>query len=91
MHTLPLGTSFRTFFIDQKKTAYVDLNGSIREKHPGGTLAEILTIYSLVNSLVLNIKEIDTVKILIEGRETMTLSGHFDTRLPLKANMLLVR
>jgi len=39
----------------------------------------------------LNIPEIHAVKILIGGRESMTLAGHIDLRFPLKANMLLIR
>jgi len=41
--------------------------------------------------LILNIPEIDAVKILIDGRDAMTLAGHIDLRFPFKANMLLVR
>ena len=91
MRTLPPETVLRALFIDQNKTAYVDLNESLKENHPGGSLAEILTIYAIVNSLVLNIPEIETVKILFDGRESMTLCGHMDLRFPMKANMLLVR
>jgi len=91
MRTLPAGVALRALFIDQDKTAYVDLTDAVKENHPGGVRAELLTIYSIVNSLVLNIQEIDTVKILIEGRESMTLCGHIDLRFPFKADMLLIR
>jgi len=91
MRTLPPETALRALFIDQNKTAYVDFNASIKENHPGGSPAEILTIYAIVNSLVLNIPEIETVKFLFDGRESLTLCGHMDLRFPMKANMLLVR
>ncbi|MDF1594260.1 MAG: GerMN domain-containing protein [Desulfobacterales bacterium] len=91
MRTLPSETVLRALFIDQNKTAYVDFNESLKENHPGGSHAEILTIYAIVNSLVLNIPGIETAKILFDGRESMTLSGHMDLRFPMKANMLLVR
>ncbi|MEW6673013.1 MAG: GerMN domain-containing protein [Thermodesulfobacteriota bacterium] len=91
MRTLPTKTVLRALFIDQNKTAYVDLNESIKENHPGGSQSEILTIYAIVNSLVLNVPEIETVKFLFDGRESMTLCGHMDLRFPMKANMLLVR
>ena len=91
MRTLPPETVLRALFIDQNKTAYVDFNESLKENHPGGSQAEILTIYSIVNSLVLNIPEIETVKFLFDGREALTLCGHMDLRFPIKANMLLVR
>lgn len=89
--TLPQGTRVRAFYIADGGTAVVDLTESLSENHPGGCKTEILTVYSLVNSLVLNIPEIDSVKILIGGREVMTLAGHVDLRFAFKANMLLIR
>ncbi|MBT8349704.1 MAG: GerMN domain-containing protein [Deltaproteobacteria bacterium] len=91
MRTISPDAGLRALFVTKDKTAYVDLTQAAREKHPGGCKSEMITIYSIVNSLVLNIPEIDTVKILIDGRESMTLAGHIDLRFPLKADMLLVR
>jgi hypothetical protein len=48
-------------------------------------------VYSIVNSLILNVTDIEAVKILIEGQESITLAGHIDLQQPLKANMLLIR
>ena len=72
-------------------TAYVDFTVDIRDRHPGGSEAELLAIYSIVNSLVLNVDEVKKVKILIEGREADTLAGHIDLRFPFDANMRMVR
>ena len=91
MQTIPAGTNLRAFYITQDGTAYVDLTGEIAEEHPGGVQSELLTIYSMVNSLILNISEINAVKILIGGGESLTLTGHIDLRLPFKADMLLIR
>ncbi len=91
MRTIPVGTMLRAFYITQDGTAYADITKTIKERHPGGTKTEIITIYSIVNSLILNISEINAVKILIEGCESTTLTGHIDLNLPLKANMLLIR
>lgn len=91
MQTIPAGTNLRAFYITQDGTAYVDLTREITEEHPGGVKSEILTIYSIVNTLILNIPEINAVKILIGGGESPTLTGHIDLRLPFKANMLLIR
>ena len=89
--TIPEGTVLRAFYILQNRTAYADFSREVREHHPGGARSELMTIYSVVNSLVLNIPEIETVKILIEGKEETTLAGHVDLRFPFRANMLFVR
>ena len=89
--TIPEGTLLRGFYILKNRTAYVDLSRELREGHPGGAKSELLTIYSMVNSLILNIPEIETVKILVEGKEETTLAGHVDLRFPFRANMLFVR
>lgn len=91
MQTIPTGTNLRAFYITQDGTAYVDLTREITEKHPGGVKSEILTIYSIVNTLILNIPEINAVKILVRGHESQTLTGHIDLRFPFKADMLLIR
>ena len=91
VRTLPKGELLKTFFIDSDKTAYVDLNPEMWTHHPGGVQADMLAIYSIVNSLVLNMAEIDAVKILSPGREPVPAAGHLDLRYPLKANILLIR
>jgi spore germination protein GerM len=89
--TIPEGTLLRGFYILENRTAYVDLSHEIQEGHPGGAKSELMTIYSMVNSLILNIPEIETVRILVEGKEETTLAGHVDLRFPFRANMLFVR
>ena len=91
VRTLPKGDILKTFFIGSDKTAYVDLNTEMWTHHPGGVQADMLAIYSIVNSLVLNMAEIDAVKILSADREPIPAAGHLDLRYPLKANILLIR
>ncbi len=91
MRTIPTDTILKAFYITRDGTAYVDMSDTIRDAHPGGVKSELFTIYSMVNSLTLNIPEIDALKILINGKEAMTLNGHIDARFPFKANMLLIR
>ncbi|MDA3895084.1 MAG: GerMN domain-containing protein [Desulfobacteraceae bacterium] len=88
--TMPLATEIRAIYIDEK-TAYVDFTREIAVSHSGGILSELMTIYSIVNTLVLNVDGVDQVKILIGGQEAETLSGHIDIRFPLNADMLLIR
>jgi len=89
--TLPAGNVLRTFFIGGDRTAYVDFNNTMWQKHPGGIQADTLAIYSIVNSLVLNLAEIEAVQFLNLGREPLPTAGHLDLRYPLKANILLIR
>ena len=91
LKTIPADTQLRALYITPDGTCYVDLSEAVRKNHPGGSKSELLTIYSMVNSLVLNVPEIERVQILIAGKEAPTLAGHIDLQLPVKANMLLIR
>ena len=91
VRTLPPEDLLRSFFIAADKTAYVDLLDTLGARHPGGIQSDILAVYSIVNSLVLNLAEIDAVKFLNSGREPAPAVGHLDLRYPLKANILLIR
>lgn len=88
--TLPDGTKLRAFYLTDRKVAVVDFTQEIQEE-PMGAVAELLTVYSVVNSLAVNIPEIDAVKIIVEGREVETLAGHIAIHQALKPEMLLVR
>ncbi len=89
--TIPENSKLKAFYITGDETAYVDVSNEFKGKHSGGVKSELFTIYSVVDSLVLNIPEIHAVKFLINGKESMTLNGHIDLRFPFKANMLLIR
>ena len=91
MRTIPVGTAVRAVYVAEDKTAYVDTTAALKDAHPGGIQSELMTIFSIVNSLILNIPDIKTVKILIDGHESTTLAGHLDLRFPFKADMLLTR
>jgi spore germination protein GerM len=91
LKTIPADTQLRALYITPDGTCYVDLSEAVRKNHPGGSNSELLTIYSMVNSLILNVPEIERVQILIAGNEAPTLAGHIDLQLPVKANMLLIR
>jgi len=89
--TLPGGTKLNALYLLDDGTACVDFSHELKKHHPGGIQTEYLTVYSIVNTLVLNIPEIRQVKLLIGNNEAETLAGHIDIRYPLKANMLLIR
>ena len=86
MSAIPSGTTLRNLYFDSSGIAYVDLSGEVTSAHPGGSLAEILTVYSVVNALAENLPAVSGVQILIDGREVDTLAGHVDLRRPLQKN-----
>jgi spore germination protein GerM len=89
--TIPAGTRLRAFFVSVEGTAVVDFSTHFRDNHPGSCRQEQLTLFSVVNSLILNVPGIDRVKILVDGVETETLTGHLPLEFPLTADMLLTR
>ena len=91
VRTIPEKTVIRAIYVTQEGICYVDLTASIADKHPGGIRSELFSVYSIVNSVVLNVPEVEAVKILINGDEATTLAGHIDLQVPVKANMLLIR
>jgi hypothetical protein len=72
-------------------TAYVDLAENIFEAQGMGCQTELLTVYAMVNSLILNMSKIERVKFLVGGKEAATLAGHIDLHRFYDADMLLIR
>ena len=48
---VPPGTTLRAVFVTRKGEAFVDLSHEVVAAHPGGTLNELLTVYTIVNAL----------------------------------------
>jgi hypothetical protein len=89
--TLPETARVRALFVSSDGVAYVDFVDNAFERHPGGVGSELISLYSVVNTLVLNIEEIRSVKLLIGGQEAVTLAGHVDLAPVYKAAMLWIR
>ena len=85
--TIPAGTQLRQLYIDRRGTAYADFSPELRDNHPGGSRAELLTVYSIVDTLAYNFEQIKRVKIMIGGSEAETLAGHVDLRKPLRPRL----
>lgn len=73
------------------ETAYVNLSAEASKNHGGGTMGELLTIYSIVDTVTLNFPAINDTQILIDGRIQKTLKGHIDISFPLKANRKIIK
>lgn len=89
--TLPREAGLRALFVTSDGVAYVDFKDDALDFYPGGTEAELLTIFSIVDTLVLNLEAVSQVKFLIGGQEAVTLAGHVDISRPFKADMLWIR
>ena len=89
--TFPPGTRVSSFFITDKGEAYVDLGFDRERFEPCSTMAELLGIYSLVNSLTVNIPVIRQVRILLNGGKSSSLGGHVRLDYFFKTNMLMVK
>jgi hypothetical protein len=87
---VPPGTALRAVFITEGGEAFVDLSREVVSSHTGGTLGELLTVYTLVNALTENLPAITAVQVLVDGQEVETLSGHIDLRRPLAKNLTWV-
>lgn len=88
--TLPSETGIKAVYT-REDVIYIDFSSSLVEKHPGGTLGELITVYSVVNTLLKNFPDYSRVQILIEGRSSHTLAGHIDIRGPLKENREIIK
>jgi spore germination protein GerM len=84
---IPAGAKLRDVFITERGDAFVDLSGDVSARHPGGSLNEIFTVYSIVNALTVNLPAVTRVQILVDGKEVDTLAGHVDLRHPLAKSL----
>jgi sporulation and spore germination protein len=88
---VPSGTALRAVFLTEGGDAYVDLSRDVVSAHPGGTLNELLTIYTIVNALTVNLPAVTAVQLLVDGKEVDTLAGHVDLRQPLAKDLSWVQ
>jgi hypothetical protein len=89
--TIPKGAALRGIFVSDRNEVFVDLDPAIRTSHPGGTMQELMTVYTIVNAVLTNLPNLQEVQILIGGQEADTLAGHVDLRRPLRKNESLIQ
>ena len=68
----------------------VNFKESLVANHPGGSAAEMATVYSLTNTLTTNLPAIKRIRILIGGKERESLKGHIGLRTPFMMNRALI-
>jgi germination protein M len=89
--SIPEGVRILDVLVSKDGIAYVDLSGEIVSNHQGGTTGEMATVYSIVNTLTINLPQIHGVQILVDDRPVETLKGHMDLSRPLRPNLSMAR
>lgn len=87
---IPQGTKLNSVFVNGN-ILIVNLSKEYMDNLRGGVDAELLAIYSIVNSVLYNIENIDAVQLLVEGEKVPTLGGQIDIESPLIANSAITR
>lgn len=82
--TIPVETKIRDVTTTSDGTCYVNLSEDFVLKHNGGERAELLTIYSIVNSLC-ELEQVDKVQFLIEGKKLDEFKGNLQFKTPFTA------
>lgn len=85
---IPAGTRLLGVNIENR-VADVNFSRDFVDNHPGGSAAERLTAYSIVNTLT-EFSTIDEVRFLVEGQNIETIAGHLDTSQPVKRDESLL-
>ncbi len=88
--TLPAGTRVLEVFVQARGVACVDLSSEATSGLPGGSKAELLTVYSVVNTIVTNFPAVSRVRIVVNDQPVTSLGGHVDLSRPLPPDMTLV-
>jgi hypothetical protein len=73
------------------RVAWLNFSPSLVSAHPGGSTADLMTIYSIVNTVSLNFSEVHKVGILVDGKRIDTLAGHLDCRDPFAPDTTLIQ
>ncbi len=81
---VPWPAELDAVFIDLYGTAFIDLTAP--PEPLVGSHTELMLVYGLVNSILLNCPELGSVQIMVAGNEVPTLTGHLDLSRPLVLN-----
>jgi len=86
---IPKGTKLLGVSV-KNNIAYVNFSQELKKNHPGGSMGEMLTVYSIVDTLT-EFPEVHKVQILIDSAVVETLVGHMDLTVPLERDLSLVQ
>jgi len=90
INTYPSGVAVKDVKVNNDGTALINFDANLSKLHPGGSAAEMASIYSLVNSLTENVSSIKQVKILVEDSELTSIKGHISTKKAFRSDPELI-
>ena len=90
VNTFPEKTELQGVKREGEDILSVNFRESLVANHPGGSAAEMATVYSLTNTLTTNLPAIKRVRILIGGKERASLKGHIGLHNPFMMNRELI-
>ncbi|MGI6064902.1 MAG: GerMN domain-containing protein [Bacillota bacterium] len=83
--TIPVGTKLTDINVRPDGLCIVDFSSELVDNHPGGSLNEELTVYSIVNTLT-QFPTIQEVQILVDGQKVESIAGHLDVSTTMARN-----
>jgi spore germination protein GerM len=87
--TIPRGTKLISV-TKNGNMVIVDFSKEFVDNHPGGSAGETITLYSIVNSLT-ELKDVEKVKFLIEGKERKEYKGHYEFNVPFERDETIIK
>ena len=81
LRTIPMETKIRDVTTTNDGTCYVDLTQEFVTKHSGGEMEELLTVYSIVNSLC-ELEHVKKVQFLVGGEKLEYYKGYLEFETP---------
>lgn len=90
VNTFPEKADLKEVTLEGKDTLVVNFGEGLVANHPGGSTAEMATVYSLTNTLTTNLPAIKKVRILIGGKPRESLKGHIGLSEPFTLNRELI-
>lgn len=88
--TLPAQTRVLEVFVQARGVACVSLSSELLGGLPGGSRAELLTVYSIVNTIATNFPAVSRVQLVLDDQLTSSLAGHVDLSRPLPPDLTLL-
>lgn len=89
--TVPAGSRILAPVSCSQDLCIVNFSQEFVSRHPGGTSGEVMTVYSVVQSLCSNVPGVKRVQILVEGKPRETLAGHLFIAEPVFSDPGLLR